>query len=164
VNLFRSIAIVTFLAFVVCFPYSPGFAQDGDSQAVSARIEVREAGDNFHREIIRAAVKLQRDGKIKRADVVRLRVAMIAPAFRKQAEDLAIVQMSASGSEATPIGADGQIDRASIDWAGIAAFLEKFIPLLLQLLDAFSWLESPHPMLRQIEFYAVMNTPFELAC
>ena len=101
-------------------------------------VEVREASDNFHRSVIQAAVKAQREGKLKRAEVVRLRVAMISPAFRQQVEDLAVVQMSASGSEATPIGENGQVDRASIDWAGLAAFLEKLLPLILQLIDAFS--------------------------
>jgi hypothetical protein len=101
-------------------------------------VEVREATDSFHKSVIQAAVKAQRAGTLKRLDVVRLRVAMLSPAFRNHAQDLAVVQMSASGSETTPIGEDGQVDRASIDWAGLAAFLEKLLPLILQLIDAFS--------------------------
>ncbi len=141
-----------------------GGVSDGRQEQEPSKVEVREAQDSFHRAVIQAAIKAHKEGKIKRLDVVRLRVAMITPAFRKQAEDMAVLQMSASGSEAAPIGEDGQIDRGSINWEGIAAFLEKFIPLLLQLLDAFSWIENAHPMLRQIEFYAVMTTQYEMAC
>jgi hypothetical protein len=106
------------------------------------KIEVKEAADSFHRSVIQAAVKAQRAGSLKRLDVVRLRVAMLSPAFRQHAEDLAVVQMSASGSDNTPIGEDGQVDRASIDWEAFFAFIERLLPLLLQLLDAFSSIDS----------------------
>lgn len=101
------------------------------------------ASDSFRRNVVQAAVKLRQEGKISMRDVVKLRVAMFSPAFREHAEELAIVQMSASGSDAVggdsvPLGTDGKIDRANIDWDALLAFIEKLIPLILQLIDAFS--------------------------
>lgn len=134
--------------------------QDNPPSAPS-KIEVREAQDSFHREVVRAAVRAQQAGAIKRVDVIRLRAAMLLPSFRKQAEDLTIVQMSAGGSEKTPIGEDGLVDRASINWEGIAKFLEAFIPILLQLLDALSSIDNSQ--LGQIQRYVVLATIYELA-
>lgn len=107
-----------------------------DGQRVEASV------DRFHRALIQAAVKQVKDGKMKRSDLIRLRVAMLSPAFREQAEDLAIIQMSASGSDAVPIGEDGLVERASIDWDSLFAFLEKLIPLILQLINAFGTVEG----------------------
>jgi hypothetical protein len=106
------------------------------------QIEVKEATTSFHRALIQAATKAVRDGKMRRADLIRLRVAMLSPAFRQQAEDLAVIQMSASGSDNVPIGDDGRVDRAKIDWEALAAFLEKLIPLILMLIDALSQAEK----------------------
>lgn len=102
------------------------------------QIEVKEATTSFHRAVIQAATKAVRDGKMRRADLIRLRVAMLSPSFREHAENLAVVQMSASGSDNVPLGDDGRIDRSRIDWEALAAFLEKLLPLILMLIDALS--------------------------
>lgn len=96
------------------------------------------SGNNFSRAIVKAAVAAQRSGTISRVDLFRLRVAMLSPSFRQQAEELAIIQMAASGEE-TPFqyAEDGTIIRTAIDWEGLAAFLEKLLPLILTLLKAF---------------------------
>lgn len=104
---------------------------------------VETSVDRFHRALIAAAAKQVRDGKMKRGDLIRLRVAMLSPSFRKQAEDLAVIQMAASGSDGVPVGDDGRIDRASIDWDALFAFLEKLLPLILQLIDALSVNDLP---------------------
>lgn len=95
------------------------------------------AGDNFHRAVIETAVKQVRAGKMRRAELIKLRVAMLSPAFRNAAEDLAVTQMAASGSEGIPLTEDGLIDRASIDWDAVLAFIEKLIPLILKLMEIF---------------------------
>lgn len=101
-------------------------------------IEVAEAGDDkFHRSVIQAAAKQVRDGTLKRRDLIKLRVAMLSPAFREHAKELAIVQISASGSDAVPMSADGTVDEVAIDWTGLSAFLEKLVPLILMLIKAF---------------------------
>jgi len=106
---------------------------------VSTVQEVAEAETSFHRQVILTGRKMAQAGTLKRVDLVKLRVAMLSPAFRQHAENLAVVQMSASGIEAAeaPIGPDGKIDRANIDWEGLAAFIEKLIPLILMLIEAF---------------------------
>lgn len=123
-------------------PVRPTIAANDESQDGQV---VETSTDRFHRALLKAAAERVKDGKMKRVDLVRLRVAMLSPAFRKHAEDLAVTQMAASGSENVPIGEDGVIDRASIDWDAILAFLKEFIPILMELIKAFSVLShSPH--------------------
>ena len=126
----------SWLVFVLCglLLFSGGLPVFSQESQV---VEVREAQTPFHRSVIQSAIKASKAGEIRRTDVVRLRVAMMSPAFRQHAEDLAVMQMSASGSDNTPIGADGKVDRASIDWEKLLAFLEKLLPIILQLIDAF---------------------------
>ena len=97
-----------------------------------------ESGTKFSRALVKAAIKAQREGQLKRTEVLKLRVAMLSPAFRAQAEELCLVQIAASGEE-TPFeyADDGTIIRTAIDWEGFAAFLEKVVPLILTLLKAF---------------------------
>lgn len=135
--MFRCFALITVCCILLATPPN-AIAQP----PASAQVEVVEATTSFHRAVIQAAAKAVRDGQLRRADLIRLRVAMISPAFRQQAEDLAVVQMSASGSDNVPIGDDGRVDRASINWEGLAAFLERLLPLLLALLDALSQAEQ----------------------
>ncbi|MEL7338767.1 MAG: hypothetical protein AAFN70_21455, partial [Planctomycetota bacterium] len=74
-------------------------------------------------------------------DAMRIRVAMLSPAFRKYAEDLAVTQMAFYDGERGPTlarTATGKIDRTAIDWDGLASFLERFLPLLMDLLNAFA--------------------------
>ena len=104
--------------------------------ATDERVET--SVDRFHRALIAAAQKQVRDGKLKRGDLIRLRVAMLSPSFRRQAEDLAIIQMSASGEDGLPIGEDGLVDRAAIDWDKLLDFITKLIPIILDLIKALS--------------------------
>lgn len=111
-----------------------------------AQIE-ETAEDKFRRGVIQAAVKAAKDGTIARRDVVKLRVAMLSPAFRERAYELAVVQMSASGSDAiggenVPVDEEGKIVETAINWDNLLAFLEKLLPFILQLIDAFSSIDS----------------------
>ena len=99
--------------------------------------EVMEAETGFHRALIVAGRNRVKSGEMKRGELIRLRVAMLSPAFRDAAEDLAVIQMAASGSDNVPLDAEGQIDRAQIDWDAIIAFLEKLIPLIIKLIGIF---------------------------
>lgn len=93
--------------------------------------------NKFRQALLKAADSAAKAGEIKRADVVRLRVASLSPAFLQQAERLAVVQMAFSGDE-VPTLDDGRIDVAKIDWDALLAFLEKLIPIILQLIDMFA--------------------------
>ena len=98
-----------------------------------------EVKDSFRRTLIKAAQKAASEGKISRRDAIRIRVASFSPAFLEQAEELCVVQMVFSGEnqEDIPRNASGDVDRTAIDWEGFAAFLERIIPLIVQLLISF---------------------------
>lgn len=67
----------------------------------------------------------------------RLEFALRIPSFQKRAEDATVMQMYFSTSNDLEINPDGTIDRTSIDWDGLLAFLKEFIPILLDLLGRF---------------------------
>lgn len=95
----------------------------------------------FRQALLKSAVSAVKAGQIKRIDLIRLRVATMSPAFLKHAEDLAIIQMAYSGDD-VPVDENGTIDETAIDWDKLAAFLEKIIPLILKLIDAFASIQG----------------------
>ncbi len=106
---------------------------------VSTPIPQEEAAQGtFHRTVIKAARNKVKSGELSRRDFMRLRIAMMSPAFRAHAEDFAVIQMAFSDSENVPVTEDGGVDRTAIDWDAIIAFIEKLIPLLIQIIDIFS--------------------------
>ena len=96
-----------------------------------------EAQTGFHRNVVKAAMALHKKGEMKRGQLLRLRICMLSPAFRKSAEELAITQMVFSGAEGVPMSADGVVDRSQIDWDKLLEFLEKLIPIILQIISIF---------------------------
>lgn len=118
------------------------FSQEGtaisSSEFQDVQVVEAAAGDSFHREVIRTALSEVRKGNLSRRDMIRLRVAMLSPSFREHAKELAIIQMASSGSENLPFTESGTVDEAAIDWEGLTAFMEKFIPLLLKLIEAIA--------------------------
>ena len=96
-----------------------------------------EAQTGFHRNVIKAAMELHKKGELKRTQVMRLRICMLSPAFRKSAEELAITQMVFSGAEGVPMSTNGVVDKAAIDWDGLIEFLEKLVPIILQIIQIF---------------------------
>ena len=107
-------------------------------QSSDGLVPIEKSRSEISTELIKAATTLQRKGEITRLQLVRIRVAMLSPAFRQKVEDLAVVQMSASGEDG-PFSVDenGEIVRETINWEGLAAFLEKLVPLVLALIKAF---------------------------
>lgn len=89
----------------------------------------------------RAIAKQARAGTITRRQGMRLRIAMLSPAFEREARDLIVTQMYYGVDEASapflPLDADGKVEVGRIDWEAIAAFIERMIPVLLQLLEIF---------------------------
>lgn len=100
---------------------------------------LQTARDSFRSNLVKAVAKERKAGKITMRDAVRLRVAMMSPAFIERAHDLAVTQVAFSGeaSEAIPMSDDGTIQVEGINWEGLAKFLEAILPLLLTLLKAF---------------------------
>jgi hypothetical protein len=114
-------------------PPKPVLPKQLDDSAV-----IEKSRSEISTELIKAATTLQRKGEITRVQLIRIRVAMLSPAFRQKVEDLAVVQMSASGEDG-PFSVDenGEIVRETINWEGLAAFLEKIVPIVLMLIKAF---------------------------
>lgn len=64
---------------------------------------------------------------------------MLSPSMRARAEDLVVMDLAASGIEGVyTLDASGKIDRASIDWDQLLSFLEKLIPIILDLIKLFA--------------------------
>jgi hypothetical protein len=107
-------------------------------QSSDGLVPIEKSRSEISTELIKAATSLQRKGEITRLQLVRIRVAMLSPAFRAKVEDLAVVQMSASGEDGPfTVDENGEIVRETINWEGLAAFLEKLVPLVLALIKAF---------------------------
>lgn len=99
----------------------------------------KELSENkFRQQLVQAAVSAQKKGDITRLDLIRIRVASFSPSLIKKAEDLAVIQIASSGEEG-PFSLDenGEIIRETVDWAGLATFLEKLLPLILMLIRTF---------------------------
>lgn len=94
-------------------------------------------GDAFHKNVIKAGVKLRKDGKITRGQMLTLRIAMLSPSFRAKAKELAVIQMNCS-DDADKIPRIGE----NIDWEKLFEFIEKLIPLILQLIEIISGFTS----------------------
>ena len=122
------------LMFCLLFPAAV-FAQE----VVPKPDVVAEVSENkFRRALLKAAQTAAAKKEISRIQVIRLRVASLSPAFLVQAQQLAVVQMAFSGDD-VPTDADGKIEVSRIDWEGLAAFLERIIPLILKLIDLFAF-------------------------
>jgi len=120
-----------------------GLETSSTPEHVLAQVETlpgpTQVRDVFKSSLIKAAVEARKAGKITARDAVKLRVAMLSPAFVERAHELAVTQMAFSGevSDAVPMSDEGIIQVEGINWEGLAKFLEAFIPLLITLLKAF---------------------------
>lgn len=102
-----------------------------------------EADSSFHKALLKAAVQANRNGTINRAQLAKLRLALLSPAFRNKAETLAIIQIASSDQDGAPYvqySEDGSVIRERIDWDGLINFLERLLPLILKIISIFSGL------------------------
>ncbi len=115
----------------------PSVLVNVQAKAESFDVEAKEPG--LRRELLKAVVSARKAGKLSVREAIAIRVATFAPSFMDRVEDLCVTQMAFSdqGSEYLPIAEDGSIDRTAIDWEEFADFLERILPLILELLKAF---------------------------
>ena len=119
-------------------PVQRSVEPDLTPEIVESRVrEELRGGPGFRRGIIKAVQAARQSGQITPKEAVRIRVAMLSPAFCREAQTMAMAQMSFSGAEGLPVDENGNIDEAAIDWQGFAAFLERILPLILDLLKSF---------------------------
>ena len=107
-----------------------------DATRVPTKVSVETSSDRFRRQLLSAASKAAKSGNITRRQLLRLRVASFSPAFRSAAQDVCIAQMYYAGatSEQLPVNDDGTIKRVAINWDSLAAFLERIIPIIVELI------------------------------
>lgn len=120
------------------------FIQPGDAffpriippTTTTQRVEVKESFKVGIEKAIKAARKAD---TITLKQAKQLRNACHAPAFIEAAHEVAIIQIAFSGIESpdVPVDADGRIQVAGINWEGLALFMEKLIPLIIKLIEAF---------------------------
>lgn len=93
----------------------------------------------FRRELLKAITAGVASKEITRAQAMTLRTACFAPAFLKRAEFIAKAQMAMSGEDVEE-NADGKIEVR--DWSAFLDFLIKLLPILLDLIDKFTYLDG----------------------
>lgn len=100
---------------------------------VKTREEVRK---DFRKALLSASREAVRKGTISRVEALRIRIASFSPAFLERAQEMCVVQMVFSGEnqDEIPFNEDGTVDLTAIDWDGLATFLERILPLILELL------------------------------
>lgn len=119
---------------------APVIRQPVRSSAAAAEADVSD----FRTAIFRAVREARKNRSITARDAMRIRVALFSPSFRQHAEDLAITQMAFFDGEGVPEltrEVSGKVDRTAINWDGLASFLERLLPLLMELLNAFAVIE-----------------------
>lgn len=93
----------------------------------------------FQVAVLDAVKESRKKGEMTARQALRIRVAMLSPAFQAKVEDLAVTQMAFSGTDdPLPRYTSGKIDRTAIDWPKLLVFLEKLLPFILELLDLFA--------------------------
>lgn len=138
----KTLPWITAIVVTICLICSQATGQEWskkdleDSPKAVDIVEV-EAQSPFHRNVIRAAIALNKKGELKRGQLMRLRICMLSPAFRKSAEELAITQMVFSGAESVPLDENGVVERSQIDWDALLEFLEKLVPIIIQIISIF---------------------------
>lgn len=110
-------------------------------QATPKEVAKSVTNSGFRIAVFKAIRTARKNGIINRREASRLRVAMFSPAALNKAEDLAVFQLAFYDGEDAPdlkLDTSGKIDRTAIDWNGFAGFLERLLPLILAMLDAFA--------------------------
>ncbi len=101
-----------------------------------------ERTDSFRRQVIKAARTAARDGKIKRTDVPKIRVALLSRGFRETAKRLFVIETVFSTSDHDlPRKASGAVDYDRMNWVEYLPQLIEFIKVLLDLLVEYGILD-----------------------
>jgi hypothetical protein len=115
-------------------------------EAADERTETLFRKSKFHTAMEQAIRKARRDGNINLGTATLCRVKLLVPVIRKWAESNAIDQVLGTNPEALPFKDDGTVDKTAIEWGDgqLLDFLERFIPILLQIIEIFNSM-NPNP-------------------
>jgi len=95
------------------------------------------ASKSFKATFLKAAEKAYRDGEINRWQLARLRMAA---QFRPQVLAEAQAAVVDDAVEAGAMKPMGPAELAGFDWTQLLAFIQKLLPLILQIISIFSGL------------------------
>lgn len=105
------------------------------------------------REAILEAANKAHDACTINSDELRaIRLACMSPRMLSKIEDLVIEKAQTSGAYTFALKANGEVDKAAIDWEAIGDFILKIAPLIFKLIELFAVLENANPAHANIAF------------
>lgn len=119
------------------------------SEVSSLGIRKRKAS----REAILEAANKAHDACTINSDELRaIRLACMSPRMLSKIEDLVIEKAQNSGAYTFALKANGEVDKAAIDWEAIGDFILKIAPIIFKLIELFAVLENANPANATIAF------------
>jgi len=105
------------------------------------------------REAILEAANKAHDACTINSDELRaIRLACMSPRMLSKIEDLVIEKAQTSGAYTFALKANGEVDKAAIDWEAIGDFILKIAPIIFKLIELFAVLENANPAHANIAF------------
>lgn len=105
------------------------------------------------REAILEAANKAHDACTINSDELRaIRLACMSPRMLSKIEDLVIEKAQNSGAYTFALKANGEVDKAAIDWEAIGDFILKIAPIIFKLIELFAVLENANPANATIAF------------
>jgi hypothetical protein len=161
-SVFHSCAMLVvgvFLLTIGC--HLPAFAQDSSVEtavAASSEIVIGEPSkaqlESFKKQITKQVEQQFRDGEINRIELMRAKFTIkYNQAKVKELHQEAAEQVLLEGKASS---------YAAIDWEKLAMFIKEIMPLILQLIQLFSWSEPPYYMVPSS--YVELRQGFAVLC
>lgn len=105
------------------------------------------------REAILEAANKAHDACTINSDELRaIRLACMSPRMLSKIEDLIVEKAQTSGAYTFALKANGEVDKAAIDWEAIGDFILKIAPIIFKLIELFAVLENANPAHTTIAF------------
>ena len=116
-----------------------------DSLSFRKRKASREA-------ILEAANKAHDACTINSDELRAIRLACMSPRMLAKIEDLIIEKAQNSGAYTFALKANGEVDKAAINWEAIGDFILKIAPIIFKLIELFAVLEQANPNQTSVAF------------
>lgn len=88
--------------------------------------------------ILEAANRAHADCTINSDELKAIRLACMSPRMLAKIEDLIIEKAQNSGAYTFALKANGEVDKAAIDWEAIGDFILKIAPIIFKLIELFA--------------------------
>jgi len=118
---------------------SPQAQGEVSSLGIKKRKASREA-------ILDAANKAHSESTISSDELRAIRLACKSPRMLATIEDMIIEKAINSGAYSFALKANGEVDKAAIDWEAIGDFILKIAPVIFKLIELFAILEQANPV------------------